>query len=448
MTTAAEQEQIDNLLPLLRNGSVLEIKQCTQELHPADIAESLQPIEEEERQQLVENLPASVLSEVLPYFEETVREQIVLATDPDLIARAVQTLETDDAIELLNDLNDKGQQEVLAAIPAGERAMLQEALNYPDDSAGRLMQREVLSVPEHWTVGQAIDHVRENPRLPENFYSIYLTDIRHQVTGAVGLAALVKENRDTALKDIAYTQLHTTNVLTDAEDVAYTFRKYGLASLPVLDANERLVGVIMVDDILHVIEEEAEEDILRMAGVGEQTDFYRGSLRMVRSRAGWLFINLLTAIMASMVISLFEDSIQQLVALAIILPIVASMGGNAGMQTLTVMIRAIALRQLDPKNAWRVIGQEITAGLLNGLIFATVTGIVTGFWFGRPEIGLVVAAAMVINLLFASLAGAFIPLGLRKIGADPAIASGVFLTTVTDVVGFFAVLGLAALFLL
>ncbi len=448
MTTAQEQEKIQILLPLLEAGNVPDILEAVKDLHPADIAEALQPIEGEQRQQLVENLPPHVLSEVLPYFEETVREQVVLATNTELIARAVQTLETDDAIELLDDLTHSEQQEILAAIPATDRAMLQEALNYPDDSAGRLMQREVLSVPEYWTVGQTIDHVRDNKTLPDNFYTVYLCDIRHRVVGAVGLAALLKESRDTSLMDIAYTQLHTTNVMTDAEDVAYVFRKYGLASLPVLDNNERLVGVIMVDDILHVIEEEAEEDILRMAGVGEQTDFYRSSLRMVRSRAGWLFVNLLTAILASMVISMFEDSIQQLVALAIILPIVASMGGNAGMQTLTVMIRAIALRQLDPKNAWRVIGQEVTAGILNGLIFAVITGVVTGIWFNRPEIGMVVAAAMVINLLFASIAGALIPLGLRKIGADPAIASGVFLTTVTDVVGFFAVLGLAALFLL
>lgn len=416
--------------------------------HPADLAESLQSVEEEQRQLYIEQLPGSVLSDVFPYFEETVREQVVQAIDNDRLAAAIQSLETDDAIELLDDMTVKDQQELLEAIPASDRLLLEETLNFPEESAGRLMQRDVLSVPNHWTVGEAIDFMRQNKDLPDHFYMMYLIDIRHQVTGGVALSALLRQKRDIKLQEIAETDLKILPATADQEEVAYLFRKYGLISLPIIDAQQRLAGVVMVDDVLDLIEDEAEEDILRLAGVGEHSDFYRSSWRMVRSRASWLMINLLTAILASLVISSFEAEIQQLVALAVLLPIVASMGGNAGMQTLTVMIRAIAMRQVDKRNMRRVIGQEVMAGLMNGAIFAVATGAVAWIWFDSLAMGLVVAAAMVLNLLAASIAGALIPLGLRRIGADPAIASGVFLTTVTDVIGFFAVLGLAALFLL
>jgi len=324
---------------------------------------------------------------------------------------------------------------------------VQQSLTYPEYSAGRLMQREVVMAPEHWDVGEAIDYLRDQEDLPEQFYHIVLVDPRLRPVGNVTLGKLMASRREVLLRDLVEDTFHVIPVTQAEADVAYAFNQYHLISAPVVDETERLVGVITIDDAMAVLDEEHEEDILRLAGVGE------GSLNdrvidTTRQRLPWLAVNLVTAILASLVIAQFEEAITQIVALAVLMPIVASMGGNAGTQSLTVAVRAIATRDLTGSNVWRFIRREVLVGLVNGIIFALVMGIVGIAWFGGPELGYVIGAAMVINLVVAGLAGTVIPVALERVGIDPALASGAFVTTVTDVVGFFAFLGLAAVVLL
>jgi magnesium transporter len=324
--------------------------------------------------------------------------------------------------------------------------VIEQGLSLPEYSAGRLMQREMVAVPAYWTVGETIDYLRSAARLPEDFYVIYVVDPRHRPVGLVRLSTMLRHQRRVRLRDIMEVEMPLISTVADQEEVARLFRDRDLLSAPVVDASGRLVGRITVDDVIDVIEEEAEDDMLRLAGVAE-VDLYRAVVDTVKARVSWLGINLVTAILASLVIGLFADTIESVVALAVLMPIVASMGGNAGTQALTVAVRSLATKELTPANAKRILGKELVVGLLNGLIFAVVIGGIAWFWFGRPEIGWVIATAMVINLAVAGLSGIAIPLALERLNIDPAIASAVFLTTVTDVVGFFAFLGLAAAFL-
>ncbi|MEE8622288.1 MAG: magnesium transporter, partial [Alphaproteobacteria bacterium] len=329
--------------------------------------------------------------------------------------------------------------------------LLEEGLSWPEDSAGRLMQSELVAVPSFWTVGETIDFLRQaaerdSEELPEEFYDIFVVDPKHKPVGTIPLSRLLRTKRPVKLSDLMMPDMRLVPVEMDQEAVAFLFRRYDLASAPVVDEAGRLVGVITVDDVLDVIDEEAEEDIMRLGGVVE-TDLYRAVLDTTKSRFSWLVVNLATAIVASIVIGFFEVTIRQIVALAVLMPIVASMGGNAGTQTLTVAVRALAMKELTASNTLRAVGKEVLVGGFNGVLFAVLMGIVAWLWFASPAIGLVIAAAMVINLLVAGLAGVAIPLGLERTGVDPAVASGVVLTTVTDVVGFLAFLGLAALFL-
>jgi magnesium transporter len=320
-------------------------------------------------------------------------------------------------------------------------------LSYPEESAGRLMQRETVAVPSAWTVGETIDYMRESEDLPDDFYDLFIVNPKHLPIGAIPLSRVLRSRRPVRLTEIMDTDLHLLPIAMDQEDVAYQFRQYGLVSAPVVDEAGRLVGVITVDDVVHVIDEEAEDDLMKLGGVTE-TDLYSAALDTAKARFSWLVVNLLTAILASVVIGLFQDSIKKAVALAVLMPIVASMGGNAGTQTLTVAVRSLAMKDLTAANALRFVGKELLVGSFNGLTFAVLTGMVAWLWFDSPGLGLLMATAMIVNLLVASLSGTLIPLGLERLGVDPAIASSVFLTTVTDVVGFFAFLGLAALFLL
>ena len=324
---------------------------------------------------------------------------------------------------------------------------MEKALKYPEESAGRLMQVQVVRAPEHWTVGQAIDYLRSDVVLPDQFYHVILVDPRMFPVAYVTLGRLLSSRRDTRLRDITEDSFRTFHVEDDEGSVAYAFNQYHLISAPVVDDSERLVGVITIDDAMVVLDEEHEEDILRLAGVGEGT-LSDTVLETTRQRLPWLAVNLATAILASLVISLFEATISGLVALAVLMPIVASMGGNAGTQSLTVAVRAITTRDPSVSNLWRVVRREAAVGLVNGAVFAVVMGLVGWVWFGAPMLGVVIAAAMVINLLVAGLAGIAIPVVLDRYGIDPALASGTFVTTVTDVVGFFAFLGLASVILL
>lgn len=417
-------------------------------LHPADAADTLRYFDHDERLTLLQALPTEPLSELLSYLDEGIRDEVLPELDTARLAAAVAELDTDDALQLIDAVDEDRQEELLAAVPLTDRIILEEGLTFPEDSAGRLMQREVMALPAHWTVGQAIDFFRDNERQSQEFYQIHLVDPRHCPVGTLSPSRLLSARRPEQLADLMDTSVHTFRAETDQEDVAFAFRKYGLISAGVVEPGGRLIGVITVDDIVEVIREEADADMLRLAGIHNVRDLSRASWSTARIRSWWLLVNLLTALLASYVISLFEGSIQQVVALAVLMPVVASMGGNAGLQTLTVIVRGMATRQITRTNYNRVLGKEAIVGVLNGMFFAIITGTVAGLWFHSFGIGVVMAAAMLMNLFVAALAGALIPLGLKRVGADPAVASSVFLTTVTDVVGFLAFLGLATLFLL
>ncbi|MEE9140439.1 MAG: magnesium transporter [Alphaproteobacteria bacterium] len=416
-------------------------------LHPADAADLIQRLNDEERHVLVEALHPEIDPKVLSELDETVRDAVIEQLGTDEVAAAVTELDTDDAVDLIEDLDAEVQQEVLKAIPAVERVMLETGLAYPEDSAGRLMQRELVAVPAFWSVGEVIDHLRTAEDLPDDFYDLFIVDPRHRPVGKIPLSRVLRTKRPVAVGDIMLAQFITVPVDMDQEEVAFLFRQRDLVSAPVVEADGRLMGVITVDDVVDVIDEEAEEDIMHLGGVTGD-DLYRAVLATTRSRFSWLLVNLLTAIVASIVIFQFKDTIEKIVALAVLMPIVASMGGNAGTQTLTVSVRALATKELTPTNALRIVGKELLVGSFNGILFAILAGVVAWLWFDDMALGLVIAAAMIINLVVAGFAGTAIPIGLARTGIDPAVASTVLLTTITDVIGFLAFLGLAAWLLL
>jgi len=418
-------------------------------LHPADIADLLEQVSDAERARLLALRSGGIDAEVLSELDWGLRGDIVALLPDDVLAGAVRALDSDDAVDLVEALEEDRQEAILDALDAPDRVVIEQALAYPEESAGRLMQREVVHAPEHWTVGDMIDHLRTHKAgLPEQFYHVVLTDPRMKPTGHVTLGRMLASARETELCAITEDGFRVIPATRHEDEVAYAFNQYHLISAPVVDADGRLVGVVTIDDAMTVLDEAAEEDLLRLAGVGEESRLSDKIVETARQRFPWLFVHLVTAILASLVIARFEEAITQIVALAILMPIVASMGGNAGTQSLTVAVRAIATKDLTRSNLMRVIGREAGVGLLNGLIFAAVMGAVGLIWFGNLALGAVIAAAMVINLLVAGLAGVVAPVMLDRLRIDPALASGAFVTTVTDIVGFFAFLGLAALFLL
>lgn len=416
-------------------------------LHAADIADLLEQINPYDRTRLIRLYGQEFDGDILSELDEGIREEVIAALHPQVLADAVRELDSDDVVDLIEDLEEPQQEAILDALEDSERVAVEQSLSFPEYSAGRLMQREVVAAPEHWRVGDAIDFLRSNQDLPEQFYHITLVDPRMHPVGNVTLGRLMGSRREVALADLVEEVFQVIPATQDEGDVAYAFNQYHLISAPVVDDEGRLVGVITIDDAMAVLDEEHEEDIMRLAGVGEGSLSDRVS-ETTKQRLPWLAVNLVTAVLASLVIAQFEAAIAQLVALAVLMPIVASMGGNAGTQSLTVAVRAIATRDLTGANVWRVIRREVLVGLINGVIFALVMGVVGVLWFGSPALGYVIAAAMVINLVVAGLAGTVIPVVLDRVGVDPALASGAFVTTVTDVVGFFAFLGLAVMVLL
>ena len=423
-----------------------KVRALVADLHDADLADLIESLARDARQSFIEVLGAELDAEVLPYLDAAVREEIIDQLGPQRLARLLSRLDSDDAVQVFEDLEEEFQHRILSALPRAYRQILEESLSYPEDSAGRLMQREVVVVPSAWTLGETIDYMRAAEDLPDDFYDLYIVDPRHHPIGFIPLSRALRTRRPVRLTEIMETDMKVVPLTMDQEEVAYLFRQYGLVSAPVVDEAGRLVGVITVDDVVDIISDEAEEDIMKLAGV-QETDVYSALLDTTKSRFLWLVVNLFTAILASAVIGLFEVSIGQLVALAVLMPIVASMGGNAGTQTLTVAVRAIAMKDLTDANALRFVGKELLVGAFNGVLFALLTGVVAWLWFGSPGIGLVIGAAMIVNMIVAGLSGTLVPLGLERVGVDPAVASSVFVTTVTDVVGFFAFLGLAAVFL-
>ncbi|MGE5148576.1 MAG: magnesium transporter [Rhodospirillaceae bacterium] len=431
----------------LAEGRSDEARHLFEELNVVGQAAVLEQVSEPERDALVALLKRDLDPEMLTELDEDVRDDVLDQLDTKEIAAAARNLETDDAANLLEDLPDKERREVLAELTAEERDEIEKALAYPEDSAGRMMQRSLVKVPQSWSVGRVIDYCREAEELPEDVYDLFVVDRSGRLKGSVPLGRLVRAKRPVPITEIVDPDIPSVLVTADKEHVAHVFRDQNLVSCPVVDDRRRLLGVIMVDDVVDVIDEEAEEDLLKMGGVGHD-DMHANTVRTVQLRGLWLAVNLLTAVIASLVIGQFEGAIEKIVALAVLMPIVASMGGNAGTQTVTVAVRALAMGELTAANALRFIGKEIAVGGLNGFIFAIIMGIAVVGWYHDWRLGAVIGAAMICNLIAAALAGTLIPLGLEKLGVDPAVSSTVFLTTVTDVIGFLAFLGLATLFLL
>jgi magnesium transporter len=417
------------------------------DLHVADLADLIEQIDAEHRRRFIELVWADIDHEILVEVEEGVRDDILSYLAPEMLADAVKDLDSDDVVYLLEDLEEDTQRQVLEAMEPADRAAVTKSLAYPEDTAGRLMQSEVVKAPPFWTVGQMIDFLRASDDLPEDFYDIIIVGPAAKPVGTVPLSVLLGARRPVTLESLMADDFRTINVEEDEEDVAYAFNQYHLVSAPVVDDTGRLVGVITIDDAMEVLEDEAEEDIMRLGGVGDEEISHR-VFEIAKRRFPWLAANLVTAILASLVIAIFDDTISSFVALAVLMPIVASMGGNAGTQTLTVAVRALATRDLTATNAMRVVARETMVGLANGTAFAVIIGGLVWAWYGNPLLGGVIAIAMVANLLVAGMAGILVPISLDKLGADPALASGTFVTTVTDVVGFFVFLGLAAAVLL
>ena len=418
-------------------------------LHAADIADLLEQINAFDRSRLIRLYDREFDGDILSELDESIREEVIAVLTPQVLAEAVRDLDSDDVVDLVEDLGEGQQEAILKVLEDIDRAAVEQALSYPEFSAGRLMQREVVMAPEHWSVGQAIDYLRnaDPDVLPDHFYHIVLVDPRLHPIGNVALGKIMRSKREVMLTSIVEDVFQIIPADQDEGDVAYAFNQYHLISTPVVDGEGRLIGLITIDDAMAVLDEEHEEDIMRLAGVGEGSLSDR-VIETTKQRMPWLAVNLVTSIAASMVIAQFEMAIAQIVALAVLMPIVASMGGNAGTQSLTVAVRAIATKDLTGANVWRVIRREVLVGLVNGIIFAIVMGIVGLIWFGSPALGYVIAAAMVVNMVVAGFAGTVIPVILDRVGVDPALASGAFVTTVTDIVGFFAFLGLAAMVLL
>ncbi len=421
------------------------LREIVAELHEADLGDLIEALLPDERPRLVELTGADFDFSALNEVDETVREEILEELEPETVAEGVRELEFDDAVELLEGLDQKDQEEILDKLPQSERVAIERSLDYPENSAGRRMQTEVITVPPDWTVGHAIDYMRDTPDLPERFYEIYAVDSTKHWQGAVSLDVLLRARRPVPIAELIDENRRRVSAMDDQEEVARFFGKYNLVAAPVVDTENRLVGVITIDDVVDVIEEEADEDLKALGGVTSDEELSDSVWTIAKGRFNWLLVNLATAFLASSVLGLFEGQLEKMVALAVLAPIVASQGGNAATQTMTVAVRALATRQLGANNALRVVFREALVGLVNGLGFAVITGVAAVAWFRIPGLGIVIGLAMLCNLIAGALGGILIPIVLERVRADPAVASGTFVTTVTDVVGFFSFLGIATL---
>lgn len=419
-------------------------------LHHADMADLLERLDHESRLHLVDLIRSDFNADVLPELVTDVRDEVMDALGFENLAAALDELDSDDAVYVAGKLAPDEREKLLDRLPQTTRALIEQGLAYGEDSAGRLMQRELVAVPNYWSVGETIDYLRSTMNVPDKFYAVFVVDPRHRPQGMVELHRVLTSKRPVRMKDIADKDLETIDTGMDKEEVAFLFRQRDLTAAPVVDKSGRLIGQITIDDVVDVIDEEAGEDFLKLAGVRttEDSSLYRTIMATAQSRFLWLFLNLGTAFAASAVIGVFEDSIAKLSALAILMPICASMGGNAGTQTLATVVRSLATRELHSNNAFRVVWKEFFVGLINGFLFAVITGVLAFLWFEDGALGFVIGAAMVINLGIAGVAGIAVPLALERMGADPADSAAVFVTTVTDIVGFFTFLGMATWVLL
>ncbi len=437
---------ISEIMDALDSSEKQKVIAITKDLSAADIADIINLLPRSEIKSFIEFIENDFNPEILSELEEHIREEVINFLGPTHVAEFLQKLETDDAVHVIEDLDENDKNIILNKIPDIERKDLELSLNYPEDSAGRLMSVDFVSLTPNMNVGEAIDSFRISDDLPIEFYEIYLVNDSSKPIAAISLSNIIRSSRDKSLKDLESHELIMISADMDRELVAYQFERFDLVSAPVIDDKGSLIGVITADDIVEVFKDEAGEDIKLLGGVGDE-DITDSVIETSSNRFSWLFINLITAVIASIVIGFFGRTIEEIVALAILMPIVASMGGNAGTQTLTITVRSLSTRDLIPLNYKRIINREILVSLLNGLLFAIIIGVLSAMWFSNVGLGLVLAIAMVINMVTAGFAGIIIPLILNKLGIDPALASSVFVTTVTDVVGFMVFLGLAALYL-
>ncbi len=439
---------IAEILELLDQHYTDRIQELCRDLSAPDAAELIVKVDAGHRQQLVEILEDILLPETFSYFDHQLLNELLENMSGPYIASIVNGLESDDAIRLIDDLNEERRSEIMRHLSRKVRAAVEEGLTFDEDSAGRLMQREFVAIPQFWTVGKTVDFLRAaSDAMPQKFYDIFIVDPLHGFVGSVSLSRLLCAQRGVKVDTLVNEEHVTIPVSMDREQVAFQFRRKDLLSAPVVDANDRLIGMITVDDVVDVIDEEAEEDILKLGGVSD-SDIHRSTFRTAKARSGWLVVNLFTAFADTYVISLFAGSIEKIVALAALMPIVASMGGNAGTQTLTVIIRALATKEISAANVVRVILKECIVGFINGVIFAAIMSCIVFFFYRDIHLSMVMGAALILNLFAAGMAGALVPLSLNKLGFDPAPSSAIFVTTVTDVVGFMAFLGLATIFLM
>ncbi|MBT7399323.1 MAG: magnesium transporter [Hellea sp.] len=417
-------------------------------LHPADFSDQFEQLTSEQRESLIQSAPKLISADVLAELEDEIVEDILPLLPSRKLASAITELDNDDATQIIEEMEEAQREEVFKALEPYERATIEASLRFDEETIGRLMQREFVAAPPFWTVGDTIEHMREDGReLPDLFFNIWVIDTHFMPIGYVPLSTIMKSSRDVSLNDIMNRSIVKITQSMDQEEAAYLFEKYNLISAPVVDDDERLAGIMTVDDIIEIIQNENKEDILALAGVSEAS-LTDTAVDIVKARAPWLFINLATSILASIVIAQFDYAITQIVALAILMPIVASMGGNAGTQALTVAVRNLTEKDLTSQTAWRSVQREAIAAMIIGFIFAFSLALISYIWFQDLKLSVVAFVAMIINHIFAGLAGILVPLGLKKFGADPAVSSSVFVTTVTDIIGFFVFLGLAVFILL
>jgi magnesium transporter len=442
---AVRADYVEFVAQAIEAADVARLRELAGDLHEADLGALIEALAPEQRPRLVELLGLHFDFAALTEVDDAVREEILDELPARTVAEGVRDLESDDAVTILESLPQEEQAEILRELPPPERVALARSLNYPEHSAGRRMQDEFIAVSPSWTVGQAIDYMRETAELPERFYELYVVDDESRFLGAVPLDRLLRSKRPVPVSELMEPERRRVRADEDQEDVARLFQRYDLVAAPVVDAGDRLVGVITFDDIADVIQEEAEEDIKALGGVTHDEELSDSVWTIARGRFNWLLVNLATAFVASSVLALFEGQLQKMVALAVLAPIVASQGGNATTQTMTVAVRALATRDLTDANAWRIIMRELMVGLVNGVAFAVITGAIAYAWFKVPGLGFVIGLAMICNLVAAALGGILIPLALYRLKIDPAVASSPFVTTVTDVVGFFAFLSIATL---
>jgi magnesium transporter len=442
--TRLRPEFVERVLDAVEKGDDETARNLVAPLHPADVADLIEAAARDEREGLVKALAGLVDADVLAEMNDYVREGLLDEMEPQQVADIAGQLDTDDAVALIEDLDHADQQAVLEAMEPDDRAAVEEALSYPEESAGRLMQRDLCAVPEHWKVGQVIDYLRSTRELPDDFWEVFVVNPVHHPVGTCKLSTILRTPRDRLVSDVMVREQTLIPVDMDQEDVALRFQKYALVSAAVVDEEGRLVGMITVDDVVHIIQEEAGEDVLLLAGVGDEGDINEPVQLTVRRRLFWLVINLGTAVIAASVVSLFQGEIGKYAVLAVLMPIVAGMGGNAGTQTLAVAVRALATNQLTESNTLRAFGRELKIALANGLSLGLLIGTGVALIFGNPLLGAVMGSAMVINNLAAGLGGILVPVTLDRFRIDPAVSSAVFVTTITDVTGFFSFLGLAA----